>query len=176
VRWSYNKLELNVFTKFVVLGSCTVWKIVFFDVLEERVAYIFHNHWRLMQHFPPKRRKFLNFCALRFKSLFSSKNRRRNVCVIIRRWRHTLMFSCLVYVFALSVRLFTCQTSYSTVTSIRKKMQVERVWGVFYKTRRLLLPLLILNYVCKAKCSAQPLKCEPLPVIHDQELLSGSGQ
>lgn len=86
------------------------------------------------------------------------------------------MFSCLVYVFALSVRLFSYQTSYSTVTSIRKKMQVEGVLGVLYKTRRLLLPLLILNYVSKAKCSVQPLKCEPLPVIHDQELLSSSGQ
>ena len=86
------------------------------------------------------------------------------------------MFSCLVYVFALSVRLFSCQTSYFIVTSIRKKMQVEGVLGMLYKTRRLLLSLLILNYVCKAKCSTEPLKCEPLPVIHDQELLSSSGQ
>ena len=91
------------------------------------------SHWRLRQLFPPKRHKNLILIYYDLSQCFQARHRLRDVCVIIIRLCHCLMFSCLVYVFALSVRLFSCQTSYTTVTSIRKKMQVEGVLGVLYK-------------------------------------------
>jgi hypothetical protein len=47
VRWSYNELKLNVFTKAVVLGSYTVWKISFSDVSEERLPTSFRTKFAL---------------------------------------------------------------------------------------------------------------------------------